>query len=132
MVSVAYDQERIQRGRMRDMHPPTRDFFKCFDVYDFSIISNLFDSDKPYALTTHNRKCANKMHHIWLSSLLRIRFEKFQQSLPKNYSKGTKITITACKFSKIFRGSMPADPLEPPLFLNRLQISSAEKMRSKK
>ena len=43
--------------------------------------------------------------------------------------KSTKIAITACKFSKISRGSMPPDPLEPFLFLNQLQISSAEKIR---
>ena len=42
----------------------------------------------------------------------------------ENFSKSTKITITACKFSKIFRGSTP---LEPFLFFNQLQISFAEK-----
>ena len=47
-----------------------------FDVYNFSVVSNLFDSDKPYALSTHNQICANKMHHsffylvVYLSSYL--------------------------------------------------------------
>ena len=47
MVSVAYGQERIQGGKMRGMHPPTSHFLNVFNVpvYNFSIISNLFDSD---------------------------------------------------------------------------------------
>ena len=39
-----------------------------FDEYNLPIIANLFDSDKPYALSTHNRKCANKIHHICRST----------------------------------------------------------------
>ena len=35
-----------------------------FDAHNSSIISNLFDSDKPYSLSTHNLKCANKMRHF--------------------------------------------------------------------
>ena len=41
----------IQRGRMRGVHPSPAIFQIIFDVYSFSIILNLFDSDKPYALT---------------------------------------------------------------------------------
>ena len=48
-------------GRMRDMHPLISHFQKRFDVYYFSIISNLFDSNEPYVLSTHNQKCGNKM-----------------------------------------------------------------------
>ena len=46
---------------------PTDIFKNVFDVglYNFSITSNLFDSNKPYALSTHNRICADKMYHIW-------------------------------------------------------------------
>ena len=44
----------------------------------------------------------------------------------KIIQKSTKIAITACKFSKLFRGSMPPDPLQPFLFLNQLYSSSAE------
>ena len=46
---------------------PPANFKNVSDVNKFSIISNLFDSDKLYALSTPNRKCANKMHHIWRS-----------------------------------------------------------------
>ena len=59
--------------------------------------------------------------------VLRIKVTKFKQNLRENYSKSTKIVITARKFSKISRGSMPLDPLEPFLFLNQLQTSSAKK-----
>ena len=49
------------------------------------------------------------------------------QNLPENYSKRTKIAITARKFLKIFGGSMPSDPLELFLLLNQFQLCSAEK-----
>ena len=39
-------------------------FKHVFDEYSFSAISNLCDNNKPYALSTHNRKCANKMRDI--------------------------------------------------------------------
>ena len=110
---------------MRGMHPLSAIFKVVLNVYNFSIISNLFDSDKPSALSTHNRKCANKMHDILQS--IQIRVKQFEQNLPENYSKRTKITIRACKFSKIFQGSMLPDPLETFLLLNQLQICFAEK-----
>ena len=40
-------------------------FIHVSDEYSFSITWNLFDNNKPYALSTHNRKCTNKMYHIW-------------------------------------------------------------------
>ena len=45
-----------------------------------------------------------------LGEALRIRGKNFKQNLAENYSKSTKIAITAGKFSKIFRGSMPPNP----------------------
>ena len=49
MVSVAYGLGDRMRS-VEFMHPPTSHFQKCLDVglYNFSIISNFFDSDKPY------------------------------------------------------------------------------------
>ena len=58
---------------------------------------------------------------------IRPKVKKCKQNYPEIYSKSTKIAITACKFSKIFRGSMPPTFLGPFLFLNQLQINSAEK-----
>ena len=54
MVSMAYGHGRIQRSRMRDMHPPPAIFKNAFDAYNFSIISKFFDSYKSYALSTRN------------------------------------------------------------------------------
>ena len=53
--------------------------------------------------------------------------KNFKQNLPENYSKNTKIAITACKFLKFLRGSMPPNPLKIFLFLNQFQICSVEK-----
>ena len=55
-------------GRMRGMHLPPAIFKNVFEVYNFFIISNLFDSSKPYALSAHNRKCARKMQRNWRST----------------------------------------------------------------
>ena len=52
-------------GDVGDACPPPAIFKHAFDEYNFSIILNFFDSNKPYALSTHDRKCTNKMHHIW-------------------------------------------------------------------
>ena len=54
MVSVAYDQGRIQGVGWGVCILPPAIFKNVIDVYNFSIISNLFDSNKPYALSTHN------------------------------------------------------------------------------
>ena len=115
-VSVAYGQERIQRGRMRSIRVCilTPAIFKnVFDVFNFSIISYLFDSYKLYALSTHNQTGRTKC--IIFGEALRNRVKKFNHKMPENYSKSTKIAITACKFSKFFRGSIPPGP--PKAFL---------------
>ena len=109
------------------MHPLPAIFKVVLDVYNFSIISNLFDSDKPYVLSTHNRKCAYKMHHIMRSTQIRVK--QFEQNLPdNNYSKCIKITIRACKFSKISEGTCSRTPHETFLLLNQLQICFAKKI----
>ena len=106
MVSAAYGQGRILGGEMRGMHPPNSHFQKIFDVYNFSIISNLFDSDKPYARKIENvrTKC------ILFGEALRIRLKKFKQNFPENYSKSTKIAIATCNISKFFMGACPRTP----------------------
>ena len=68
---------------MRGMHPLPVIFENVFYVYNFSIMSNLFDSDNPLALSTHNRKCANKC--IIFDEAHRIRVKKYKQNLPENY-----------------------------------------------
>ena len=49
-----------------------------------------------------------------------------RQKVDQNLFKSTKKTIALCKIAKIFRESMPPDPLVP-FFLNLLQICSAGK-----
>ena len=64
---------------------------------------------------------------IIFGEALKIRVKRFEHNLREKYSKSTNIAVTACKFSKVFRVSKPPDPLKLFLFLNQLQISSAEK-----
>ena len=101
-----------------------------FHVYNFSIISNLFDSNISLRSTPWARIIKNvRTKCIIFGEALRIKVKKCKQNLPNIYSKSTKIAITARKSSKFFRGSMPTDLLEPFLFLNQLHISSAKKIR---
>ena len=53
-----------------------------------------------------NTKKQNTKKCIIFGEALRIRIKIFKQNLPENYSTSTTIAITACKFSKFFRGSM--------------------------
>ena len=59
---------------------------------------------------------------IVIGEALRIKVKKFQQNLRENYWKSTKIAITACKFSKYFRVSMPPD--HPKVFLASPSVSN--------
>ena len=93
---------------MRGIHPPTSHSEYVFNVYNLSINLNLIHSNKPYAFNTYIENVRTKC--IIFSEVLKIRVEKFKQNLCENYLKSTKITITACKFSKIFWGSIPPDP----------------------
>ena len=131
MVSVTDGQGRIQGGRMRGMHSPTSHFQKCFwcIAYNFSIISNLFDSNKPF---TPARKIENVRTKCIAFGEALVWVKKIKQNLPENCSKSTIIAISACEFSNLFRGSKPADPPRAFLFLNQLKIYSAEKTRLKK
>ena len=99
LISVVYGQG----GRMMGTHPPISHFQKCFNVNNFSVISNLFHSIKPCAFSTYIENVRTKC----IGEALRIRIKTFTQNLRENYSKSSKIIIPACKFSKIFRGSMP-------------------------
>ena len=53
-----------QEGNVGDAsHPPTI-FKHVFDEYSSSISLNLFDNNKPYVPSMHNRKCMNKMQNV--------------------------------------------------------------------
>ena len=92
--------------------PPLAIFKDAFDEYNFSIIFHLFDDNKPCTLSTQMENVQTKC--IIFGETLRFRGKNIQQNLPKNCAKSTKMTITVCKFSKIFfRGSLTPDPQEP-------------------
>ena len=55
-------------------------FNYIFDKYNFSIISNLFDNNKLYALSTHNWKCAKKLQK-------KSYLEKYSELGSKNLNK---------------------------------------------
>ena len=114
-------------GRGVCIQLPPAIFKNVFDVGNFSTISNLFDSDKSYAVRTHSRIIENMRTNASCLAKHSKLGSKFKQNMSENYSKRTKTAIPACKFSKFFRGSMPRTPVEPFLLLNQLQISSAEK-----
>ena len=97
---------------MKGMHPPTSHFKNVFDVYNFSIISNLFHSSKPYAFSTYIENVRTKCNII--GEALRISVKKFKQNLGENYLTNTKITITACKFSKFLPGEHAPSASPPP------------------
>ena len=109
--------------------PPSAIFKHVFDEYNFSKISYLFDNNKPFAPSTHNRKYRNKMHLF--GETLRIRGTKFKGNLPENCLKSIKMATTISKFSNFFRGSLPLNSLEPYLFSIRFKIILPEKMRLK-
>ena len=56
-----------------------------------------------------------EQHASHLAKHSELEPNKYTQNLSENYSKITKIAITACKFSKIFRRACLRTPLE--LFL---------------
>ena len=104
-----------REGGIWRMHPLPAIFKHDFDEYKFSIISNFFDNNKlkPQApiqstLRKHNRKCSLQTKCVMFGETLRIRGKKFNQNMPENRSKGTKMVTTVCKFSKIYRGNMPS------------------------
>ena len=93
---------------------PPAIFKHVFDEYNCSIILNLFDNNKPYALSTNNQKCTNKC--IIFGETLRFKGKNFNQNLPKTCSKSTKWPLQYISFTKFFRGTCPRTPLEPFLF----------------
>ena len=60
-------------------HPPPAIFINAFDEYNFSIISNLFDNNNPYALSKYNRNVRTKC--AIFGEVFKIRGENFKQNL---------------------------------------------------
>ena len=114
------------------MHPPPYSFNAVFDEYNFSIISNLFDNNHLYALSTHKSKMCEQ-NVSYLVKDLELEAKKLNRICHKSCSKSSKLAITVSKFLKTFRGSIPPDPPRAIfLFLNLLQINFPEKNTLKK
>ena len=64
---------------------------------------------------------------VIFGEVLRSRAKKLNTICLKIIEKAPKIAITVCKFSKISGEASLRTPLELSLFLNQLQICSAEK-----
>ena len=64
-------------------YPPTI-FKHVFDENSFFIISNLFDNNKPYALSMHSLIENVQTKCIIFGETLRFRCQKFKQNLPIN------------------------------------------------
>ena len=134
--------EDVSRGGSRKgggkCIPPLAIFKHGFNEFKFFIITNFFENNKPYALSTHNRKCTNKIPPSYLvkppiifGETLRIRGKNFNQNAPENCSRSTKMATTVCKFSKISGGNMPPDPPRAFLFSMCFKIILPEKLRLK-
>ena len=109
MVSVASGQGRIYKVKMRGMHSPTSHFQNVFDVHNFSQFrTSLIAISLTQARIIENVRTNYIIFHLAKHSKLRSKI--FKQNFPENYSKCTKIAITACKFLKMFQGSMTQDP----------------------
>ena len=67
---------------------PPAIFKNVFDAYEFSIISNLFDSYKPYAKARIIENVRTKC--IIFGEALRIRVKKFKHNLPEIIQKALK------------------------------------------
>ena len=97
-----------------------------------TIISNLFDNNHLYALSTHKSKMCEQ-NVSYLVKDLELEAKKLNRTCHKNCSKSSKMAITVSKFLKTFRGSIPPNPPRAIfLFLNLLQINFPEKNTLKK
>ena len=66
------------KGRCEKCISPPAIFEHVFNEYSFSIISNLLNNNKPYALSMRNHECMKKMHHI--GETLRFQGKKFKEA----------------------------------------------------
>ena len=105
--------EANPEGSVEEYASSHQPFSKIFlmHIYNFCVISNLFDNYKPYALSTYTienvrTKC------IIFGEALKIKVKQFKRNFPNNYSKSIKIAITECKFSKFSGVACPRTPLK--------------------
>ena len=102
-------------------------FNNAFDEYNFFIISNFFDNNNSYAFYRYT-EIENVRKNCIIPDLVKtskLRGKNLNTICLKTCSRSTK--IIECKFSKIFRESMPPDPPKIVTVLILLQTNSAGK-----
>ena len=119
--NVRTESTEMKRNRMSELGPVlgtagSNQKYDCGAPTLYSKIygvglRNVFHKKNTYKPTnrldqwfTTGQKC------IICSNVLKIRGQNFQQNLPENCSKSTKLAITVCKFSNVFRGACPRTP----------------------
>ena len=108
-------------------------FNDAFHEYNSSIILNLFDNNNSYAIYRYTeienvrKNCITPI----FGEDLKIKGKNLNTICLKTCSRSTKITIIECKFSKIFRESMPRTSLKPLLFSFCFKLTQPENLRSK-
>ena len=96
---------------MLTIHPPPAIFKNAFDEYNFAIISNLFNSDKPYALSTQSKMCQQTTSYLAKHS--KLESKNLNKICPKFIQKALKCSLQHVKFQKFFGEACPLTPLEP-------------------
>ena len=120
-------QGQIQEGCGRCIPPPPAIFKHGFGEYSFSIISNLFDNNKPYALSTHIENVRYEQNASYLVKHSKLGAKNFNKICLKIVQKVLKWPLQYVNFEKISGGSMPPHPLEPFLFSMCFKITLHEK-----
>ena len=95
----------IQEGCGGCILPPAI-FKHVFDEYS-SIISNFFNNNEPYTLSTHNQKCTNKMHHIYLVKHSGLGSKNLNKICLKIVQKVLKWLLQYVNFEKFSREACP-------------------------
>ena len=125
-----YQCRQWQIQGMWKMHSPPRAIFKhVFDEYNSFIILNLFDNNKPYALSTHNRKCTNKMQYLVKYSDFGAKYS--HKICLKIIQKVLKWTLQYANFKKFSGEACPRTPLKPLLFSICFKMILPENIRLK-
>ena len=104
-------------------------FNNVVDEYTFSMISNLFVSNKSYTLSNHKSKMC-KQNESYLVKHIRIRGKTYKICL-KIVQTARKWLVQCVNFRKSSGGTCSRTSIKPFLFLNLLQINSAEKVHLK-
>ena len=98
--------------------PPAAILKNVVHEYNFSIISNLFDSNKPYALSKHKSTMCEQ-NASYLKKLSKLGVKKLNKIFLNTVEKAQTWLLQYENFLK-FSGKHAPEPLKPFLFLDLL------------